>query len=255
MVKPLGVNKIYCGDCLEILPKIPDDYVDIIITSPPYNFGMDYDVHDDAKEFEEYFKWLAKVWRECFRVLKHSGRICVNVQPLPSSYVPIHHIISNQLKDLGLLFKAEILWDKHNYNCKYTAWGSWKSPSMPYLKITWEFIEVYCKGQYKKEGRAEDIDITGDEFKKWTTVKWDIAPASNIMKKYDHPAVFPEELPRRLVKLFSYRGDLVLDPFNGVGTTTAVARELNRRFIGIEISKRYCEAAEERLSKVQPVLF
>jgi len=164
--------------------------------------------------------------------------------------MPTHHIISKQLLELGLLWKAEILWEKHNYNCKYTAWGSWKSPSMPYLKYTWEFVEVFCKESHKKAGDPTKIDITGDEFKKWVYAKWDIAPESN-MKKYNHPAMFPEELVVRLLKLFSYQGDIVLDPFNGVGTTTLIAHKLKRRYIGIDISEEYCRTAEQRLKDEQ----
>jgi DNA modification methylase len=245
------LNRIYCGDCLEVMQTIPDEFVDLIITSPPYNFGLDdYEGHDDTRSWETYFQWLNEVFAECYRVLKHSGRICVNVQPLFSDYIPTHHIVSQQLRDLGLLFKAEILWEKHNYNCKYTAWGSWKSPSMPYLKYTWEFVEVFCKGEYKKVGRAENIDITGDEFKEWVYAKWDIAPESR-MKELGHPAVFPEEIPYRLIRLFSYKGDTVLDPFNGVGTTTLVAAKLKRSYVGIDISEKYCQKARERLREYQ----
>ena len=244
------VNKIYCGDCIDIMKKIPDDFVDIIITSPPYNFGLDgYDNHKDTKYWTEYFDHLYEVWKECKRVLKCGGRICVNIQPLFSDYMPSHHIISNQLLKLGLLFKAEILWDKHNYNCKYTAWGSWQSPSMPYVKYTWEFIEVFSKGTQKKVGDSKNADISGDEFKKWVYVKWDIAP-EHKMKEFGHPAMFPEAIPYRLMKLFSYKGDLVLDPFNGCGTTTLVAKQNGRGFIGIDISGKYCKIAEERLNSI-----
>lgn len=242
-------NKIFCGDSAEVLKKFPDNSVDLIITSPPYNFGLDYEGRtdfSDAQQWNNYFNTLNNVWTECFRVLKPSGRFCVNVQPLFSDYVPTHHLISKQLLELGLLWKAEILWDKHNYNAKFTAWGSWKSPSMPYLKYTWEFIEVFSKETHKKFGKHEDIDITGDEFKKWVNAKWDIAPERN-MKDYNHPAMFPEEIPYRLIKLFSYKNDLVLDPFNGVGTTTLVAKKLNRRYIGIDVSEEYCKTAEKRL--------
>jgi len=244
------VNKIHCGDSEDILKEMPDNFVDIIITSPPYNFGLDYeeDKDQDAVHWAHYFSKLNKIWTECFRVLKPAGRICVNVQPLFSDYVPTHHVISNQLSNLGMLWKGEILWDKHNYNCKYTAWGSWKSPSMPYLKYTWEFIEVFCKDSHKKMGDADKIDITGDEFKKWVYAKWDVAPERN-MKVYDHPAMFPEGIPYRLMRLFSYVDDIVLDPFNGVGTTTLVAEKLNRRHIGIDISENYCKVAEERIKE------
>jgi DNA modification methylase len=147
-----------------------------------------------------------------------------------------------------MLWKGEILWEKNNYNCKYTAWGSWKSPSSPYLKYTWEFLEVFCKGSRKKSGDKAKADITGDEFKKWVYAKWSIAPERK-MKEFGHPAMFPEELARRVIKLFSFEGDVVLDPFNGVGTTTKVACELNRIPIGIDLSKRYCKKAQERIAE------
>ncbi len=246
------VNKVICGDSENILKKLPDNFVDIVITSPPYNFGLEYKdgKNKDAIYWQDYFDKLNRIWKESHRVLKPGGRFCVNVQPLFSDYMPTHHIISKQLLELGLLWKAEILWEKHNYNCKYTAWGSWKSPSMPYLKYTWEFIEVFCKESHKKQGDIDKIDITGDQFKKWVYAKWDIAPEKN-MKKYNHPAMFPEELVTRLLKLFSYQDDIVLDPFNGVGTTTLIAHKLERRYIGIDISKEYCNTAEKRLKNEQ----
>lgn len=250
------VNKIYCDDCLKIMRQIPDGFVDLIITSPPYNFGLDqYDNHNDTKCWDEYFATLNQVWYESFRVMKTGGRICVVVQPLFSDYVPTHHIISRQLHDLGFLFKAEIQWEKHNWNCKYTAWGSWKSPSMPYLKYTWEFIEVFCKESQKKAGKKEAIDISSDEFKRWVYGRWEIAPESR-MKDFGHPSMFPEEIPYRLIRLFSYVGDTVLDPFNGAGTTTLAARKLDRNYIGIDISERYCSTAETRIEEYeqQPLL-
>jgi DNA modification methylase/ribosomal protein L40E len=241
------VNRIYTGDSRQIMSQMPNNFVDLIVTSPPYNFGLDeYDKHNDTKHWDEYFNTLNEVWVQSYRVLKPGGRICIVIQPLFSDYVPSHHVVSEQLRKLGFLFKAEIVWEKHNWNCKYTAWGSWKSPSMPYLKYTWEFIEVFCKGSQKKVGSADKADITGDEFKKWVYSKWEIAPESR-MKNFGHPSMFPEEVPYRLIKLFSYVGDVVLDPFNGVGTTTLVANTLNRDYIGIDISEQYCRQAEERI--------
>ena len=242
-----GINRIYCGDCREIMRRMPEESVDLIVTSPPYNFGLDeYDRHSDTRSWPEYFATLAQVWRQSYRVMRRGGRLCVVVQPLFSDYMPTHHIISQQLRELGFLFKAEIMWEKHNYNCKYTAWGSWKKPSMPYLKYTWEFIEVFCKDDYKKDGRVADVDITAEEFKKWVYGKWDIAPESK-MKQFGHPAMFPEEIPYRLIKLFSYVGDTVFDPFNGAGTTTLVAWKLRRNYIGVDISWKYCRQATERI--------
>jgi len=247
------INKIICGDSEDVLKELPDNCIDIIVTSPPYNFGLGYDMTVDGIDWNKYFDKLFRIFLECIRVLKYGGRIVVNVQPLFSDYIPIHHIISNFFMQNKLIWKGEIIWDKHNYNCKYTAWGSWKSPSNPYLKYTWEFLEIFCKGDLKHPGNSKLIDITADEFKEWVYAKWDIAPERN-MKKYDHPAMFPEELVRRVLKLFSYVGDVVLDPFNGVGTTTVVAKKLNRRYIGIDISPKYCEVALQRLKEVDAQL-
>jgi len=247
----LPLDTILCGDCLELLPTFPSNSVDLVITSPPYNFGLDeYDAHRDTQAWEAYFAQLKEAFAQCYRVLKPGGRICVVVQPLFSDYMPTHHHISALLRDIGFLFYAEILWEKHNYNCKYTAWGSWRSPSQPYVKYTWEFIEVFAKASRKKPGPRAQVDISAEEFKKWVYARWDIAPERR-MREFGHPAMFPEEVPERLIKLFSYRGDVVLDPFNGVGTTTLVAYRLGRRYIGIDISSRYCEIAEARIREEQ----
>jgi len=244
------INKIICSDSEQALKKIPDNSIDLIFTSPPYNFGLEYKDTDDSVFWQEYFNKLFAVFKECIRVLKYSGRIVVNIQPLFSDYIPSHHIVSNFFMEQGLIWKGEILWEKNNYNCKYTAWGSWKSPSSPYLKYTWEFLEIFVKGDLRKKGDSNLVDISADEFKKWVIAKWSVAPERN-MKKYKHPAMFPEELVKRVLKLFSYREDIVLDPFNGVGSTTAVAKKLSRRFLGIDISKEYCDIAVKRLEEVE----
>ncbi|PKQ66858.1 MULTISPECIES: DNA-methyltransferase [Raineya] len=239
-------NQIICGDSQEILQKLPNNCIDLIFTSPPYNFGLEYAQNQDDHLWQKYFEKLFAIFDECIRVLKFGGRIIVNIQPLFSDYIPTHHIISKYFMDKKLIWKGEILWEKNNYNCKYTAWGSWKSPSNPYLKYTWEFLEIFAKGTLKKEGRIENADISGDDFKKWVYAKWSIAPERK-MKEYEHPAMFPEELAYRVLKLFSFQNDIVLDPFNGVGTTTAVAKMLNRRFVGIDISEKYCQMARKRI--------
>ncbi|NOX86647.1 MAG: site-specific DNA-methyltransferase [Chlorobi bacterium] len=239
-------NRIICGDSLKVLKKLPDNCVDMVFTSPPYNFGLEYSDNADAHYWEKYFEQLFAIFDETVRVLKYGGRIIVNVQPLFSDYIPSHHIISNHFINKKLIWKGEILWEKNNYNCKYTAWGSWKSPSSPYLKYTWEFLEIFSKGDLKHDGKKGDIDISADEFKKSVVAKWSIAPERD-MKKYGHPAMFPEKLVEQALKLFSFRNDMILDPFNGVGTTTAVAGRLGRRYLGIDISKEYCDSAVRRL--------
>ena len=240
-------NKIISGDSEEVLKALPDNCVDLVFTSPPYNFGLDYEQSDDDFVWENYFDKLFRVFDECIRVLKFGGRIIVNIQPLFSDYIPSHHKISNFFMQRKLIWKGEILWEKNNYNCKYTAWGSWKSPSNPYLKYTWEFLEIFCKGAMKKSGDKENIDIIADDFKKWVVAKWSIAPERK-MKNYGHPAMFPEELVKRVLQLFSYKDDLILDPFNGVGTTTYVASKFSRRYLGIDISDEYCKTAKERIN-------
>ena len=240
-------NQIICGDSQTVLQRLPNNCVDLIFTSPPYNFGLEYESSADDYNWDAYFKKLFYILDECIRVLKYGGRLIINVQPLFSDYIPSHHLISKHCIKRKLIWKGEVLWEKNNYNCKYTAWGSWKSPSNPYLKYTWEFIEIFCKGEMKKTGEKENIDISADEFKEWVVAKWSVSPERK-MKKYDHPAMFPEALAERILKLFSYQNDIILDPFNGAGTTTAVAKRLNRRFLGIDISELYCKTARGRLS-------
>lgn len=241
-------NKIVCADSEKYLSRIPDNCVDLIFTSPPYNFGLEYDdVGDDAAVWRDYFAKLDKVWDQCIRILKHGGRLVVNIQPLYSDYVPAHHFISNSLTSKGLIWKGEVMWEKNNYNCKYTAWGSWKSPSNPYMKYSWEFVEIFCKGSLKLEGDSKDADIAADDFKKWVYGKWSIAPERN-MKEYGHPAMFPESLAKRVIQLFSFRGNIVLDPFMGVGTTCVVARRLGRSYLGVDTSQQYCDKTEERIN-------
>ncbi|PKL69785.1 MAG: DNA methylase [Methanomicrobiales archaeon HGW-Methanomicrobiales-1] len=245
-------NQIICNDSGFVLKQLPDNCVDMIITSPPYNFGLEYgSTSKDGVDWEKYFQQLFEIFDECIRVLKYGGRIIVNIQPLFSDYIPSHHIISNHFMEQKMIWKGEILWEKNNYNCKYCAWGSWKSPSSPYLKYTWEFLEIFAKGDLKKEGLAENIDINEDEFKKWVVAKWSIAPERKMVQ-YDHPAMFPEDLVERALKLFSFEGDVILDPFNGVGTTCVVAKRFNRKYIGIDVSQKYCSVAKKRLKEILP---
>lgn len=242
------INRIFCADSEEFLKQLPDNCVDLVFTSPPYNFGLDYENSHDTEPWRAYFARLFAIFSQCIRVVKHGGRIIINVQPLFSDYIPSHHLISHFFFEKGLIWKGEILWEKNNYNCKYTSWGSWKSPSSPYLKYTWEFLEIFCKGDLKKHGEKENIDIDEEEFKSWVRAKWSIAPERD-MARYGHPAMFPQKLAERVLKLFSFRHDLVLDPFNGAGTTTLAAHLLNRKYIGIDVSSNYCQKAQRRLDE------
>ena len=243
-------NKIICADSLELLRRLPDNCVDIIFTSPPYNFGLAYDAHNDTASWNQYYETLFNIFKECIRVLKYGGRFVVNIQPLYSDYIPAHHMIGNFFIEQKMIWKGEIIWEKNNYNCKMCSYGSWKSPSSPYLKYTWEFIEVYCKGDLKKAGQSVNADISAEEFKSWVVAKWSIAPERR-MKEFGHPAMFPEALVERVLKLFSFQNDLVLDPFNGAGTTTVVAKKTGRRYLGIDISEEYCATARKRIDETE----
>lgn len=243
------LDEIITGDSEAVLKKLPENCIDLIFTSPPYNFGLDYNQQIDEHYWERYFDKLFSILKESIRVLKFGGRCLINIQPLYSDYIPSHHLISQYFMKEKMIWKGEILWEKNNYNCKYTSWGSWKSPASPYLKYTWEFIEVFCKGDIRKPGDKDKIDIGVEEFKEWVVAKWPIPPEKK-MKRYDHPAMFPEELVDRVLKLFSYQGDIVLDPFNGAGTTTAIAKKLQRRYLGIDISEEYNQQARRRLQEI-----
>jgi len=242
------LDKIVVGDSELLLKQLPENSIDLIFTSPPYNFGLDYSEHKDGINWKQYFGKLFKIFNECIRITKYGGRIAINVQPLYSDFIPIHHIISNFFMENKMIWRNEIIWEKNNYNAKYTAWGSWKSPSNPYLKYTWEYIEVFSKGDLKHPGEPSNIDIMDSEFKEWVNAKWSVAP-EKFMKDYGHPAMFPEKLAERVIKLFSFKNDVILDPFNGSGTTTKVARNLNRHYIGIDLSKNYVNLALERLKE------
>lgn len=240
------MNQIICGDSLDVLKGFPSDSIDIVLTSPPYNFDMEYDQHDDNTSVVKYMETLTPILKECFRVLKDGGRMIVNVQPNYKLKSPTHHLITNYLTSLGMIWRGEIVWLK-NHLSKLTAWGSWKSPSCPYLSYPFEFIEVYSKASLKHFGNKKDIDITKEEFIKYVNGHWTMTPETQ-MKEFNHPAMFPEELVERCLKLFSFKNDVVLDPFNGAGTTTKVCKTLSRQYIGIDISSDYCNTATTRIN-------
>ena len=231
------------------MEEVMDNSIQLIVTSPPYNVNKEYDDHADAMPNDEYFKLLHDVWKECIRVLSDGGRICVNVANVGRKpYLPLHSTIIKQLTDLGLIMRGEIIWDKEASVGVSTAWGSWQSPSNPTLRDTHEYILVFSKGSYKLPNhRNSKSDLTSKEFTEYTKSIWRFPTES--AKKVDHPAPFPEELPYRCIKLYTFPGDVVLDPFNGVGTTCLVAKKLNRKYIGYDISKNYCKQAELRIKK------
>lgn len=241
-------NKIICGDVLEIMRQMPKNSIHLAITSPPYNVGKDYDNHDDNMEYKNYLKWLKEVWKETKRVLVPGGRFCLNIAPTGiRDFTPVHHDFANQLRKLKMKFRTEIVWYKQTM-LKRTAWGSFKSPSNPHIVPSWEYVFVFSKKSNKLDGEKENADIIKDEFMDFSDGMWYIPPET---KRNGHPAPFPEELIYRLIKFYSFKGNNVLDMFGGTGTVAVVSHKNDRNFTHIDISREYCDTAEERLRKVK----
>jgi site-specific DNA-methyltransferase (adenine-specific) len=164
-------------------------------------------------------------------------------------YIPLHQYLIEMMNDLGFLMRGEIIWDKGSSASQSTAWGSWQSASNPVLRDVHEYILVFSKNTYKRERGDKENTIGRDEFLDWTKSVWTFPAVS--AKKVGHPAPFPEELPHRLIQLYSYKGDVVLDPFAGSGTTCLVAKRDSRHYIGYEINKQYVKLATERITNLQ----
>lgn len=242
------INKIICGDVLEVMKKIPDNSIHFAVTSPPYNVGKQYDNHFDKMEYDKYLTWLNDVWIQTKRVLVPGGRFALNVAPTSiKNFNPIHHDFANQLRKIGMIFRTEIIWYKQTM-LKRTAWGSWKSPKNSHIVPSWEYVLIFSKDSWKLEGNPQDADITSEEFMKFSDGLWQIQPET---ERRDHPAPFPEELVYRLVKFYTYKSNTVLDMFGGTGTVAVVSYKTGRRFVHIDISKKYNDIAERRLKQAK----
>lgn len=221
----------------EDMSEIKDDSVHLIITSPPYQALINYDEYNDKGNYREYIAMMKRVFSECLRVLVPGGRICVNIANIGRNpYRPMRSLINELLDKAGFFFRGEIVWQKWD-NANTTAWGSYLSASNPSLRDVHEYIIVASKGNEKMLPPCEipQMDIIKEEWLKYTSSVWKILPANS--KK--HPTIFPEEIPRRLMKLFTWRYCTVLDPFGGIGTTLSVAKQLERTGIAYEISEGY----------------
>lgn len=245
------LNKVICGDALETLALIPENSVHLVITSPPYNLNIQYANHSDEMPYEEYLAWMGKVWAECKRVLVDGGRLCVNIgeNKRQNISVPTFSAFIQQCVELKMLYRGTIIWNK-NSAAKHCAWGSWNSPSNPHLVPRHEYIIVFSKGKYKLDGDESDntLDKDGKEFMESTRSVWSFGTESR--QRIGHPAPFPVALPRRLIQFYSYKRQIVLDPFAGSGTTGVAAIELERQFVLIDNSKTYCDLACERLNDI-----
>ena len=238
------LDKIYCKSS-ENMDEIPDSSIHLIITSPPYNVGKEY---DEDLTLDEYLKLLQRVFKNCHEKLVTGGRACINIANIGRKpYIPLHAMIMEIMLDLGFLMRGEIIWDKSASAGGSCAWGSWMSASNPVLRDFHEYILVFSKDSYSKNKKQPKKDtIEKQDFIDWTKSIWTF-PAVNA-KKIGHPAPFPVELPHRLINLYSYEGDVILDPFCGSGSTFIAARQNNRRYIGYDIKKEYVELAEKRIN-------
>lgn len=226
---------------------IPDNSIHLMITSPPYNVSK---VYDENLSLNEYLNLLEAVFRETFRVLVNGGRACINVANVGRRpYIPLSDYISRMMIDIGYYMRGEIIWNKAAGAGVSMAWGSWKSASNPVLRDTHEYILIYSKNSYSRKDKNKENTITKEQFMEWTKSIWTFNPES--AKRVKHPAPFPEELPNRLIQLYSYKNDIVLDPFMGSGTTALSALKNNRKYIGYETNNEYIKIAEERINKYQ----
>ena len=239
-----NLNKLYCKSS-ENMDEIPDDSIHLMVTSPPYNVGKEY---DNDLTLDEYLELLTAVFAQTYKKLVTGGRACINIANIGRKpYIPLHAMVSEIMLDLGCLMRGEIIWDKSASAGGSCAWGSWMSASNPVLRDYHEYILVFSKESYSKNRSQERKDtIERDEFIQWTKSIWTF-PAVNA-KKIGHPAPFPIELPHRLINLYSYEGDVVLDPFCGSGTTCIAALQNNRNYIAYDINEEYVKLSQKRIN-------
>jgi site-specific DNA-methyltransferase (adenine-specific) len=232
----------------EDMQEIPDRSLHLMVTSPPYNVTKDY---DQNLSLDEYLEMLRQVFSETHRVLVDGGRACINVANLGRRpYIPLSDHISRLMMEIGFRMRGEVIWNKGAGAGVSMAWGSFQSASNPVLRDTHEYILVFSKGDFtRKKPAGKENTITKEQFMEWTKSVWTINPES--ARKVGHPAPFPVELPNRLIQLYTYQGDVVLDPFMGSGTTAIAALNTGRKYIGYEIDPEYVRLAEKRIAASQ----
>lgn len=229
----------------EQMDGLPDASVHLMVTSPPYNARKEY---DEDLTLDEYLDLLRAVFRETYRVLVPGGRACINIANLGRKpYIPLSAFITEVMLTEGFLMRGEVIWDKGSSAGSSTAWGSWRSASNPTLRDVHEYILVFCKGRFKRDAQGRGSTIERDQFLEWSKSVWSFPTESAT--RVGHPAPFPVELPQRLIQLYTFQGDVVLDPFIGSGTTAIAALAAGRHFVGYEIEAGYAETARRRIEK------
>jgi modification methylase len=235
-------NKFILGSA-ENMKELPNNSVHLMITSPPYNVSKEY---DDDLSLKDYLQLLENSFAETYRVLINGGRACINVANLGRKpYIPLSDYISRIMLDIGFNMRGEVIWNKAASSSPSTAWGSWLSAANPILRDIHEYILVFSKGEYNRIAKGKQNSITKEQFMEYTKSIWTMNAES--ARRIGHPAPFPEELPFRLIQLYSFKGDIILDPFIGSGTTAVSAIKSERKFVGYDISQEYISLAENRL--------
>ena len=240
------INKVYCKSS-EKMNDLPDESIHLMITSPPYNVQKDY---DEDLSLDEYRLLLQNVFLETYKKLVCGGRVCINIANLGRKpYIPLHSYIIDDMLKIGYLMRGEIIWNKASSSGTSTAWGSYKSASNPVLRDVHEYILIFSKSSYKREKAGKLNSISKEQFLEWTKSIWTFSAVS--AKSIGHPAPFPEELPHRLIQLYSFEGDVILDPFCGAGTTCVAALKDRRNFIGYDIKKEYVDLSNKRINQLK----
>lgn len=238
-----NLNKIFCKSS-EKMDELPDNSIHLMVTSPPYNVSKEYDNNLNLKE---YLELLNTIWRETYRVLVPGGRACINIANLGRKpYIPLHSYIIEAMQKNGYLMRGEIIWNKASSASPSTAWGSWLSAANPVLRDIHEYILIFSKDTFSRKKKDKENTIKKEEFLELTKSIWTFSAVS--ARQIGHPAPFPEELPHRLIQLYSFKGDVVLDPFVGSGMTCLSAIKDKRNYIGYDINPEYVKLAEKRIS-------
>lgn len=237
------LDTIFCKSS-ENMNELPDCSIHLMVTSPPYNVGKDY---DENLTLSEYRLFLKRVWTEVRRVLVPGGRACINLANLGRRpYIPLHAFIIEDMLEVGFLMRGEIIWNKASSGSPSTAWGSWLSAQNPILRDIHEYILIFSNGSFSRANpKKRRSTISKEEFLEFTKSVWTF-PAQPA-KKVGHPAPFPVELPYRLIQLYTFEGEVVLDPFMGSGQTAIAALMANRHYVGYEINQDYADLSKRRI--------
>jgi site-specific DNA-methyltransferase (adenine-specific) len=239
------IDRIYCKSS-EVMNELPDYSVHLMITSPPYNVSKEY---DKDLTLNEYRQLLKRVFAETYKKLVTGGRACINIANLGRKpYIPLHSYIIKDMLDIGYLMRGEIIWNKASSASPSTAWGSWLSAANPILRDIHEYILVFSKESFsRRRSPGRRSTISKEEFLELTKSVWTF-PAESA-RKIGHPAPFPVELPHRLIQLYTFKDEIVLDPFVGSGSACIAAIKAKRHYVGYDIDKDYAKLAERRIKK------